>query len=365
MTEVFQKILRMSFSASWVILAILGLRLLLRKTPKCGNVLLWGLAALRLLLPFSIESRFSMVPSGWASVDIPGTNSIDHPVSPGASASISSDIHAMTIMSIVWFVGVLFLFSYFLISYCRLLRRNDAAVLLRDNIFLSEMAPVPMVIGIVNPKIYLPFHVDQHDADHIIAHEQAHICRGDHWWKLIGFVTLMLHWFNPLVWVAYLLLCRDVELACDEAVIRGMDNDGRADYAQALVTYGTKRHALTVHPLAFGETGVKERLKAIMDYRKPSRWSAAYIIIPCMVLAMCFLTDPVKAAQPDILPEIGTGETTPPTSAAMDPVYTDQGISEQIEADLERMKQKEAELLAEIEEMNRAYMEEREHQDNG
>ncbi len=361
MTEVFRKILTMSFSASWMILAILGLRLLLRRIPKWGNVLLWGLAALRLLLPFSIESRFSMIPSGWSVGDTPGTNGIVE----GASASISRDINAMTVMSIVWFVGVLFLFSYFVISYCRLLRKHNAAVLLRDNIFQSELAAVPMVVGIVNPRIYLPFYVEQPDADHIIAHEQAHISRGDHLWKFLGFVALTLHWFNPLVWAAYVLLCRDIELACDEAVIRGMDSGGRADYAQALVTYGTKRHSLTVHPLAFGETGVKERLKAIMDYRKPSRWSAVLIILPCMVLAICFLTDPDKSAQPDTLSETGTGETT----ATMDSAYTDPGTGgqaeadqEQVKVDLERMKQKEAELLAEIEEMERACIAERERQ---
>lgn len=345
MTEVFQRILSMSLSASWLILAILGLRLLLQKMPKWGNVLLWGLAALRLLLPFSIESRLSLIPGGWMTEDSPAMNHIDNPVIEGPAVSTNSDIRITTIMSIVWFVGVIMLLVYFAIRYWHLLRKVNTAILLRDNIFQSESVAAPIVVGTLNPKIYLPFKVEQHSVDYIIAHEQAHIQRRDHWWKLLGFVLLTLHWFNPLVWVAYALLCRDIEMACDEAVIRDLDNDGRADYAQALVTYSTKRQLLAVHPLAFGENAVKGRLKSIMNYRKASRWSVAFIIVSCMFLAMCFLTAPVKAAQTDMPPKIETGETIPLAS-------TDTAIDSQVNSDIEYQTNK---LKMELEVQYRQY----------
>ena len=362
MTGVFQRILDTSLSASWLILAILGLRLLLRKMPKWDNVLLWGLVALRLLLPFSIESRFCLIPDGWMTAGSPTMNDINNPVFEGPTISTNSDIRITAIFRIVWFVGVVIFLAYFAIRYWRLLRQVNTAILVRDNIFQSEAVDAPIVVGVVNPRIYLPFAVKQLDVDYIIAHEQAHIRRRDHWWKLLGFVLLTLHWFNPLVWVAYALLCRDIEMACDEAVIRYLDNDGRADYAQALVTYSTKRQSLAVHPLAFGENAVKSRLKAIMNYRKVSRWSVAFIIVSCMLLAMCFLTDPVNAAQADNLPEIDTGETIPPTTSGFDSIYTDPIMDEQREADLERLKQELADLQTEIEDRNKAYLEERERQ---
>lgn len=358
MTEAFQRILSMSYSANWLIIAILGLRLMMRKMPKWGNVLLWGLVALRLLFPFSIESRFSMIPGRQTTENLPTMNYIDNPAFNNSAVSMNGGISATTIFSIVWFVGVVIFLVYFAIRYWRLLRQVNTAILLRDNIYQSEVVVASVVLGFVNPRIYLPFNVKQLDVNYIIAHEQAHIRRGDHWWKLLGFALLALHWFNPLVWVAYTLLCRDIEMACDEAVIRELDNNGRADYAQALVTYGTKRQLLTVHPLAFGETGVKGRLKSIMDYRKPTRWSVVFIIIACMLLAICFLTDPVKAAQTDVLPETGVGETIPPTTSPTDPTHADIIKDDQTEVDIERLEQEEADLRAEIEELNKAYIEE-------
>lgn len=361
MTEVFQKIVSMSFSASWLILAVLGLRLLLQKMPKWGNVLLWGLVALRLLIPFSIESRFSMIPGRQTTEEM---NNVNNPAFNNSALSTNGDISATTILSIVWLLGVIILLIYFAVRYWYLLRKLNTAILLRDNIFQSEVVDAPIVVGFVNPRIYLPFTVKQLDVNYIVAHEQAHIRRRDHWWKLLGFALLTLHWFNPLVWVAYALLCRDIEMACDEVVIRDLDNDGRADYAQALVTYSTKRQALAVHPLAFGENAVKGRLKSIMNYRKASRWSVALIIVSCMLLAMFFLTDPVKAAQTDILPEVETGETIPPTTSALDSTYTDPVMDEddQKKVDLERVMQDLADFQTKIEDINKAYLEERERQ---
>ena len=357
MTEAFQRILNMSYSASWLIVAILGLRLMMRKMPKWGNVLLWGLVALRLLFPFSIESRFSMIPGRQTTENLPTMNYIDNPVFNNSAVSMNGDISATTIFSIVWFVGVVIFLVYFAIRYWRLLRQVNTAILLRDNIYQSEVVDAPIVVGIVNPRIYLPFPVKQLDVDYIIAHEQAHIRRQDHWWKLLGFVLLTLHWFNPLVWVAYALLCRDIEMACDEAVIRDLDNNGRADYAQALVTYSTKRQTLAVPPLAFGETAVKSRLKSIMNYRRVSRWSVAFIIVSCMFLAMCFLTDPVQAVETDMPPKIETEETIPPTTSTLDSTDTVPVINNKKIVDLERARQDLANFQSEIEEI-KAQMEE-------
>lgn len=351
MTEAFQRILSMSYSASWLIVAILGLRLMMRKMPKWGNVLLWGLVALRLLFPFSIESRFSMIPGRQTTENLPTMNYIDNPVFNNSAVSMNGDISATTIFSIVWFVGVVIFLVYFAIRYWRLLRQVNTAILLRDNIYQSEVVDAPIVVGIVNPRIYLPFTVKQLDVDYIIAHEQTHIRRQDHWWKLLGFVLLTLHWFNPLVWVAYALLCRDIEMACDEAVIRDLDNNGRADYAQALVTYSTKRQTLAVPPLAFGETAVKSRLKSIMNYRRVSRWSVAFIIVSCMFLAMCFLTDPVQAVETDMPPKIETEETIPPTTSTLDSTDTVPVINNKKIVDLERARQDLANFQSEIEEI--------------
>ena len=344
MTEVFQRIMSVSYSASWLIVAILGLRFLVRRMPKWGNVLLWGLVALRLMLPFSIESRYSLIPGKQVNTSLPTINNINSPVFDGSVTTTNGDFSITTLLGILWLVGLLTLLIYSAVRYRRLLRKLHTAILVRDNIFQSEAVDAPVVVGFLNPRIYLPFNVKQLDMNYIIAHEQAHIRRWDHWWKLLGFVLLSLHWFNPLVWIAYALLCRDIEMACDEAVIRDLDNDGRADYAQALVTYSTKRRTLAVHPLAFGETAVKGRLKSIMNYRKASRWSVAFIIVSCMFLAMCFLTDPVKAAQPDI-PSIETGETIALTPA-------DTAIDNQISSDAEYQKNK---LELELEVQRRQY----------
>ena len=351
MTEVFQRILSVSYSASWLIVAILGLRLLIRRIPKWGNVLLWGLVALRLLLPFSIESRFCMIPSGQTTDNLPTMNNIGNPAFDNSTVSMNGDISATTIFNIVWLVGVIILLTYSAVRYWRLLRKLHTAILVRDNIFQSEAVDAPVVVGFVNPKIYLPFNVKQLDVNYIIAHEQTHIRRRDHWWKLLGFVLLTFHWFNPLVWVAYALLCRDIEMACDEAVIRDLDNNGRADYAQALVTYSTKRQTLAVPPLAFGETAVKSRLKSIMNYRRVSRWSVAFIIVSCMFLAMCFLTDPVQAVETDMPPKIETEETIPPTTSTLDSTDTVPVINNKKIVDLERARQDLANFQSEIEEI--------------
>lgn len=314
MSDLFLKIINMSISASWLVLAVLLLRFVLKKAPKWVNVLLWGIVAVRLAFPFSIESALSLIPSAETispgimmdtvpsvQTGVPAINNVINPVigsslapAPGASANPLQIW--IPILSIVWAVGVAALLLYTAVSYWRLRCKVSEAVILRDNIYQSENVASPFVLGIIKPKIYLPYHMDGQDLSHVVSHEQAHIRRRDHWWKPLGFLLLTIHWFNPLMWLAYVLLCRDIELACDEKVIKELDNEQRADYAQALVVCSVNRRMIAACPLAFGEVGVKDRVKSVMNYKKPAFWIIILAVIACVIVAVCFLTNPAGTA---------------------------------------------------------------------
>ena len=311
MSELFLKIVNMSISASWVVIAVLTLRFCLKKAPKWVNVLLWGIVAVRMVFPFSIESVLSLIPSAETispsimmeqspsvQTGVPALNHVINPVisssftpAPGASANPLQIW--IPILTGIWLFGIAALFLYSAVSYWRLRRKVCEAVILRGNIYQSEKVCSPFVLGIIRPKIYLPYHMDSREMDHVIAHEQTHIRRKDHWWKPLGFLLLTTHWFNPLMWLSYILLCRDIELACDEKVIRKMSNEQRADYTQALVACSVDRRLITACPLAFGEIGVKERVKSVMNYKKPAFWIVLASVIVCAVIAVCFLTNPI------------------------------------------------------------------------
>ena len=311
MSELFLKIVNMSISASWVVIAVLTLRFCLKKAPKWVNVLLWGIVAARMVFPFSIESVLSLIPSAETisptvmmeqtpsvQTGVPALNHVINPVisssftpAPGASANPLQIW--IPILTGIWLFGIAALFLYSAVSYWRLHRKVCEAVILRGNIYQSEKVCSPFVLGIIKPKIYLPYHMDSREVDHVIAHEQTHIRRKDHWWKPLGFLLLTTHWFNPLMWLSYILLCRDIELACDEKVIRKMSNEQRADYTQALVACSVDRRLITACPLAFGEIGVKERVKSVMNYKKPAFWIVLASVIVCAVIAVCFLTNPI------------------------------------------------------------------------
>ena len=310
MSDLFLKIVNMSISASWLVVAVLILRLVLKKAPKWVNVLLWGIVAVRLICPFSFESALSLIPSAETfpekiisgpSFDVQtGITPIDNRINDylgdryfeGVTVPTNNGNNAMTILTIVWIIGILLLATYTVISYWRLHRKVDTAVRYKDNIFQSENVSSPFVLGIINPRIYLPFSMNEQDMEHVVAHEQAHIRRKDHWWKPLGFLLLTIHWFNPLMWLAYVLLCRDIELACDEKVIKGLSNEQRADYTQALVACSVNRRMIAACPLAFGEVGVKERVKSVMNYKKPAFWVIILAVIACVIVAVCFLTNP-------------------------------------------------------------------------
>ena len=310
MDDVFLKLVNLSISASWLILAVLVLRVVLKKAPKWVMPLLWGVVALRLVCLFSIESALSLIPSAetipseivtetrepvlyeQATLDI-----VTNPTLPSAAevpvgVSRQQAQVDFNIYSILWLAGMSALLVHALVSAGKLKRKLATAILLRDNIYESEFVDSPFVFGVVKPNIYLPMHMDEGTAAYVIAHERAHLARRDHWWKVLGYLVLALHWFNPLVWVAYILFCRDIELACDEKVVRGLDGAARADYSQALLSCAAPKRAVAACPLAFGEGNIKTRVKSALHYRKPAFWVAAAAVLAVVIVAVCFLTNP-------------------------------------------------------------------------
>lgn len=318
MSQLFLKIVNMSICASWLLLAVLLLRLVLKKAPKWVCVLLWGFVAIRLICPSSVESILSLIPSAetikpeimmdWTPEISTGIHSLDTIVNPIIGESFAPQPFAsanplqiwIPVCGNLWALGILIMLIYTAVSYFLLRRKVDTAVSLKENIYQSEYVVSPFVLGIIRPRIYLPFQIDPQNADYVIAHEKAHIRRKDHWWKPLGFALLALHWFNPLIWLGYILLCRDIELACDEKVIKEMDNENRADYTQALVACSVNRRSIAACPLAFGEVGVKERVKSVMNYKKPAFWLILSAIVVCGIVAVCFLTDPVKSSNASV-----------------------------------------------------------------
>ena len=337
MNELFLKIINMSISASWLVLAVLILRFVLKKAPKWINVLLWGIVAIRLICPFSFESTLSIIPSAETiplnigmdttptiNSGISAINNAVNPIisqsnTPMAGASVNPLQITIGIYEYIWIFGMIALALYTAISYWRLRRKVDTAVRYKDNIFQSENVSFPFVLGIIKPRIYLPFKMNGQYLEHVVAHEQAHICRKDHWWKPLGFLLLMIHWFNPLMWLAYVLLCRDIELACDEKVIKELGNEQRGDYTQALVACSVNRRMIAACPLAFGEVSVKERVKSVMNYKKPAFWVIIISVIVCVGVAVCFLTNPKQDSY--------TLRIVVPAGSQEKFVYTDEEVS--------------------------------------
>ena len=337
MNELFLKIINMSISASWLVLAVLILRFVLKKAPKWINVLLWGIVAIRLICPFSFESTLSLIPSAETiplnigmdttptiNSGISAINNAVNPIisqsnTPMAGASVNLLQITIGIYEYIWIFGMIALALYTAISYWRLCRKVDTAVRYKDNIFQSENVSFPFVLGIIKPRIYLPFKMNGQYLEYVVAHEQAHICRKDHWWKPLGFLLLMIHWFNPLMWLAYVLLCRDIELACDEKVIKELGNEQRGDYTQALVACSVNRRMIAACPLAFGEVSVKERVKSVMNYKKPAFWVIIISVIVCVGVAVCFLTNPKQDSY--------TLRIVVPAGSQEKFVYTDEEVS--------------------------------------
>lgn len=328
MDDVFLKLVNLSISASWLILAVLVLRVVLKKAPKWVMPLLWGVVALRLVCLFSIESALSLIPSAetipseivtetrepvlyeQATLDI-----VTNPTLPSAAevpvgVSRQQAQVDFNIYSVLWLAGMAALLVHALVSAGKLKRKLATAILLRDNIYESEFVDSPFVFGVVKPNIYLPMHMDEGTAAYVIAHEHAHLARRDHWWKVLGYLVLALHWFNPLMWVAYILFCRDIELACDEKVVKGLDGAARADYSQALLSCAAPKRAVAACPLAFGEGNIKMRVKSALHYKKPAFWVAAAAVLAVVIVAVCFLTNPKSDIDAETLLGTSRGEIT-------------------------------------------------------
>ena len=311
MAAVFLKLLNLSISASWLVLAVLVLRLVSKRSPKWMNVLLWGIVALRLVLPFSVESALSLIPSAEtvspavvqfdpAPTITSGVNIIDNAVNPSLSehfaAVPTASVNPLYVWAYlagwVWLIGLGAMLLYALVSYLRLRRRVRVSLPVQDHIYLCDAISSPFILGVVKPHIYLPSGLDEVQRQNVLSHEQAHLARRDHWWKPLGFALLAVYWFNPVLWLAYALLCRDIELACDERVIRTMDESAVKTYSTVLLACSMPRKAVITCPLAFGEVGVKERVKNALHYKKPAFWVVAASVAVCVVVAVCFLTNP-------------------------------------------------------------------------
>ena len=311
MAAVFLKLLNLSISESWLVLAVLVLRLISKRSPKWVNVLLWGIVALRLVLPFSIESALSLIPSAEtvspaavqfdpAPTITSGVSVIDNAVNPSLSEHFSAvptasvnPLYVWTeIAGWVWLIGLGAMLLYALVSYLRLRRRVSVSLPIQDHIYLCDAISSPFILGVVKPHIYLPSGLDEVQRQNVLSHERAHLARRDHWWKPLGFALLAVYWFNPVLWLAYALLCRDIELACDERVIRTMDESAVKTYSTVLLACSMLRKAAITCPLAFGEVGVKERVKNALHYKKPAFWVVAASVAVCVVVAVCFLTNP-------------------------------------------------------------------------
>lgn len=311
MDKIFLSLLNRGIAAGWLILAVLALRLLLKKAPKWLSCVLWGIAAVRLICPFSFESAFSLIPSGetlsrttvmyaqrpeiTSGVSI--LNRTLNPViqdafAPSPGASVNPLQVWMFFGGILWVIGLTVLILYALASFWRLYVRLRESIPIEENVRLCDGVESPFILGIVRPRIYLPSDLMKEEMKYVLAHERAHLKRRDHWWKLLGYLVAAVYWFHPLVWAAYILFCRDMELACDEKVIKGMDMEGKKAYSHALVTCSVSKRRGMICPVAFGEIGVKERVKAVLGYRKPAFWLILAAIFACAVVAVCFLTNP-------------------------------------------------------------------------
>ena len=311
MSELFLKILNMSFVASWLILAVILLRLALKKAPKWIACLLWGMVAVRLLCPVSLESSLSLIPDAEpithdiliaeppAIHEETAFDPVVNPILPDVApvtpdTSIDQGQIKTMLATFVWVIGIGVMLTYATFSYLHLHDKVRVSLHLRDNIWLCDEIATPFLLGVLRPKIYIPSGVEEKNLPHIIAHENAHLRRLDHWWKLLGFLALAIHWFNPLVWVAYILLCRDIELACDEKVVHTYAKKEAIAYSETLLSCSIHRRVFLVCPLAFSEVGVKERVNRVLQYKKPTIWAVILASAVCVVIAVCFLTNPAE-----------------------------------------------------------------------
>lgn len=380
MEQLFIQILKLGISAAWLILIIALLRIFLKKAPKGIICIMWFMVWLRLVFPFSIESRFSLVPDmsgiieyvesqvdsesarlfenetepsvlnkgderfadsgvieatglldGDAASELYSADGLSELYSTDASSEhysadelpefrstdISSESKAgnksdaqpenraarwLRIAAVIWLAGMAFMIGYMIISYAVLRRKLSTAVLYKENIRQSEFIDSPFIFGIIKPIIYIPYGLESAALDNVLAHEKAHLARKDHLTKFFAFMILSAYWFHPLVWMAYMLFCKDIEAACDEKTIAGMGDEERMSYALTLLSVSGKRRVFDVCPIGFGELGVKERILRIKAYKKPALGLVFAALLACALAAVCFLTSPKQEIKEPPLP---------------------------------------------------------------
>lgn len=314
MEALFLKIFNMSIATGWVILAVLFLRIILKKAPRAICCILWALVAVRLVCPAFLESKFSLIPSGetlpreiltMEELGIEsGISGLDSRVNMLLADLLAPEDGAVSPMQIIvwaaarlWAAGAAAMLVYAAVAWSILRRRAGAALRMEGNIWICDAVKSPFILGFLSPRIYLPSDLAEPQLGCVMAHEKAHLKRHDHWWKPLGYLLLSVYWFQPLCWIAYILFCQDIELACDERVIRGMGDDEKKNYAEALLACSIPRHRVSACPVAFGETGVKKRIKSVLNYRKPTFWIIGMAAMACIAAAVCLLTNPVSSEQ--------------------------------------------------------------------
>ena len=311
MANFFIDLFNMSITASYLVLAVVIARALLKKAPKWITCLLWAMVGFRLICPFTIESVLSLIPgtqtitanetsvirpftvqSGIAGIDTSVNEFLGDKYAEGVTVPTNTFADVTTVLSVIWLVGLICMLIYGFISYIRLRKRVGVSLLFKDNIYYCDNIDTPFILGFFKPKIYVPSGISEEQTGYITLHEKAHLKRKDHLWKPLGFLLLSVYWFNPVMWVAYILLCRDIESACDEKVIKNMDNSEKKNYSETLVSCSVQRRMVMACTLAFGEVGVKQRIKSVLNYKKPAFWIIILAFVLFTVVAVCFLTNP-------------------------------------------------------------------------
>ncbi len=311
MTELFFKTLNMSITASWLVLVVIILRPLISKAPKWIRGILWSFVALRLVLPFSFESIFSMMPrfdspsvtiyetkTEAIVLNLPEFNQAVESLTTKPGDSVDPMQILILTLSIVWIIGIIVMLSYMAVTYLLIKNKVKEAVLLKDNVWVSDKIATPFILGVIKPKIYLPTSMNQIDTEYVIAHEKAHIKRLDYLWKPFAFLLLCVYWLNPLFWIAYVLFCKDIELACDEKVINDLGKHIKKPYCEALVNCSINRKIISACPLAFGENDVKSRIKSVLTFKKAGIVITALSLSLAIIVAIGFLTDPETEEKP-------------------------------------------------------------------
>ena len=310
MISAFAKILSISIAANWMILAVLVLRFLLKKAPRRVICILWAMVALRLLLPVSLESTVDFIPETTSAIQEAVDTSLIHPetvtfhtgiVTPqeGISGTSASSGQSISVIPLVWFFGGLLMLSYLALRYVKLRSLVREAAWEKENIWICDAVTTPFILGIVRPKIYLPSGLSGTSREYVIAHEKCHLRCKDHWWKPISYLILSVFWFDPLMWIAYFMICKDIEFACDESVILRYSLPEKKAYSQALLACSANRKLVLACPIAFGETAVVGRIRNVLNHKKPGFW---IMLVSALVLIFCtigFFTIPVGAQTND------------------------------------------------------------------